>query len=97
MKLVRAYKVVFAIYLGICLAVFPAYVLFYDLTEADVFRSVHLENHTLGDHLANLGKKWEGFGVGYHFPILLENSAFHLYPVFFRALSSSKDYFPLRC
>ena len=97
MKLSRAYKVVFTIYLGICLAVFPAYVHFYDLTEADVFRTVHLENHALGDHLANLEKKWEGCGVGDHSPIFLENSAFLLYPVFFRALSSSKDYFPLRC
>ena len=97
MKLSRAYKVVFTIYLGICLAVFPAYVLFYDLTEADVFRSVHLENHALGDHLANLGKKWEGFGAGDHSPIFFENSAFRLYPVFYRAFSSSEDYFPLRC
>ena len=97
MKLVRAYRVVFAIYLGICLAVFPAYVLFYDLTEADVFRSVHLENHTLGDHLANLGKKWEGFGVADHFQIFFENSNFNLYPVVFQGFLSSESFLPLRC
>jgi hypothetical protein len=92
-----AYKVFFTVYLGACLALFPAYVHFYNLTEADIFRTAHVENHALGDHLANLEKKWEGFRVADHSQIFGENSNFNLYPVLFQALSSSKDYSPLRC
>ena len=93
----RTHKIFFTVYLGTCLAAFPAYVHFYNLTEADVFRTVHVENHALGDHLANLGKKWEGFGGADHSQIFFENSSFSLHPVFFQAHSSFKDYFPLRC
>ncbi|MGA2957803.1 MAG: hypothetical protein ABSF48_19015 [Thermodesulfobacteriota bacterium] len=96
-RLAQACKVFFTVCMGACLAVFPAYVHFYNLTEADVFRTAHVENHPLGDHLANLEKKWEGFGVADHSQIFSENSNFNLYPVLFQALSSSKDYSPLRC
>jgi len=96
-RLPQAYRVFFTVYLGACLAVFPVYVHFYNLTEADVFRTAHFENHALGDHLANWEKKWEGFGLADHSQNFFQDSTFRLRPVLFRALSSSKDYFPLRC
>jgi len=97
-QLPPAYKIFFTVYLGACLALFPVYVHFYNLTEADVFRAAHVENHALGDHVANWGKKWEGFGVADHSQIFFENSALRPHPVtFFQALSSSKDDSPLRC
>ena len=96
-QLSRSYKFFLTAYLGACLAVFPVYVHFYTLTEADIFRTAHFENHALGDHLANSGKKWEGIGVADHSQIFFQNSTFSPYPVLFPFLSSSKDYFPLRC
>ena len=97
-QLPQAYKVFFAICIGAGLAVFPVYVHFYNLTEADVFRAAHVENHALGDHVANWGKKWEGFGIADHSQIFFENSTFSLHPVsLLQALSSSKDDSPLRC
>jgi hypothetical protein len=93
----QAYKVFFTVYIGACLAVFPVYVHFYNLTEADVFRTAHFENHALGDHLANWEKKWEGLGLAGHSQIFFQDLTFSLHPVLFRVLSSSKDYFPLRC
>jgi len=93
----EAYKIFLAVYIVTCLLLFPAYAHFYDLTEADVFRGVHVENHALGDHLTNLEKKWEGFGVADHFQVFFENSNFNLCPVRSLALSYSKDYSPLRC
>jgi hypothetical protein len=93
----QRYKVFFAVYITACLVLFPAYVHFYNLTEADVFRTAHIENHGLGDHLANLEKKWEGFGVADHSQIFFENSDFSLHPVLFQPLLSSKSYSPLRC
>ena len=92
-----AHRVLLIVYIGACLALFPAFIHFYNLTEADVFRAAHVENHVLGDHLVNLEKRWVGFGVTVHSQIFSENSHFNLYPVFSRALSSSEGYSPLRC
>jgi len=96
-QLSRSYKFFLTAYLGACLAVFPVYVHFYTLTEADVFRTAHFENHALSDHLANWEKKWGGIGVADHSQIFFQDSNFNFYPVLFQSFSSSKGYSPLRC
>ena len=92
-----AFTIIFGVLICAWLIVFPGYIHFYNLTEADIFRKAHIENPVLSDHLANLEKKFEGSVNLDTSQIFLENSTFHLSSFFFQALSPLRDFSPLRC
>jgi hypothetical protein len=56
------YRVILVTLVSFWILFFPAYVHYYNLTEADSLHNLHLENPILEGLLAGLGKKFDGLG-----------------------------------
>lgn len=94
---VQKYKVFLVALICSGLLFFPAYIHFYNLTQADLFCNTHVENPVLSNHLASLEKKWVGVSCMDRSLMLFDKTIFVLPLASFQTLSPVERSSPMRC